>query len=83
MTHKPSGIAQLFQVTKNKFSNIKFVNKWIKYKLVPVFKNYLCQTQAKIQVWLVTSPPIPTLFSHRFKAIYKNDLCDDWGECSS
>jgi len=44
MTHKPSGIAQLFQMTKkkkkfNKDNNIKLVNNWIKYKLDPVFEN--------------------------------------------
>jgi len=26
MTHKPNGIAQLFQMTKNKFNNIKLVS---------------------------------------------------------
>jgi len=41
MTHKSSGIAQLFQMTKNKFNNIKLVNNWIKCKLDPVFENYL------------------------------------------
>jgi len=30
MTHKPSGIAQLFQMTKNKFNNIQLVNNWDK-----------------------------------------------------
>jgi len=41
MTHKPNGIAQLFQMTKNEFNNIKLVNNWIKYKLDPVFENPL------------------------------------------
>jgi len=41
MTHKPNGIAQLFQMTKNKFNNIKLVNNWIKYKLDSVFENHL------------------------------------------
>jgi len=45
VTQKPSGIAQLFQMTKNKFN-----------KLDPVFENHLWQTQAEIQVWLVKSP---------------------------
>jgi len=56
MTHKKNGIAQLFQMTKNKFDNIKLVNNWMKYKLDPVFENHLPQTQIEIRVWLVTSP---------------------------
>jgi len=36
MTHKPNGIAQLFEMTKNKFNNIKLVRNWIKFKLHPV-----------------------------------------------
>jgi len=39
MTHKPNGIAQLFQMTKNKFNNKKLGNNWIKYKLDSVFEN--------------------------------------------
>jgi len=39
--HKPNGIAQLVQMTKNKFNNIKLVNNWIKYKLDLVFENRL------------------------------------------
>jgi len=39
MTHKPSGITQIFQMTK--ISKIKLVNNWIKYKLDPVFENHL------------------------------------------
>jgi len=57
MTHKPNGIAQLFQMTKNKFNDIKLVNNWIKYKLDLVFENHLWQTQAEIQLWLVKSAP--------------------------
>jgi len=41
MTHKPNGIVQLFQMTKNKCNNIKVINNWIKYKLDPVFENQL------------------------------------------
>jgi len=41
MTHKLNGIEQLFQMTKNKFNNIKLVNNWIKDTLDPVFENHL------------------------------------------
>jgi len=41
MTYKPNGIAQLFQMTKNKFNTIKLVNNWMKDKLDPVFENHL------------------------------------------
>jgi len=41
MTHSLYGIAQLFQMTKNKFNNIKIVNNWIKYKFDPVFENHM------------------------------------------
>jgi len=52
---------------QKKFNNIKLLNNLIKYKLDPVFENYLWQTQAEIQVWLVTSPhSILPIFSHRF-----------------
>jgi len=33
MTHKTNEFAQLYQKTKNKFSNIKLVNNWKNYKL--------------------------------------------------
>jgi len=48
MTHKPNAIAQLFQMTKNKFitSNTKLVNNWIKNKLGPVFENYILVTNS-------------------------------------
>jgi len=56
MTHKPNGIAQLYQITKkNKCNNIKLVINWVNYT-DPVFENHLWQTQAEIQVWLVMSP---------------------------
>jgi len=55
-----------FKWQKTKFNNIKLVKNWIEYKLDPVFKNHLWQTQAEIQVWLVTSLPIPPMFSHWF-----------------
>jgi len=45
-----------FKWQKNKFYNIQLVNNWIKYKLGLVFEYHLWQTQAEIQVWLVTSP---------------------------
>jgi len=40
MTHKTNGIAPLFQMTKNKFNNIKLVKNWTKYKLDPVFEKH-------------------------------------------
>jgi len=72
MTHNQNGIVQLFQTTKNKFNNIKLVNNWKKYKLDPVFENYLWQTQAEIQVWLVMSPlPYPQYFLIGFRRFTK------------
>jgi len=60
----------------NIFNNIKLVN-WIKYKLDPVFENHLWQTQAKIQIWLVTSLPIyPQNFLVGFRRFTKITL---WG----
>jgi len=56
-----------FKWQKNKFSNTKLVNNWVKYKLDSIFENHLWETQAEIQVWLVTSLlPIPQIFSPRF-----------------
>jgi len=75
MTHKPNGIAQLFQMTKNKFiaSNIKLVNNWIKYMLDPVFENHLWlwQTQVEIMVVDVTLPPYPQYFLIGFRRFTK------------
>jgi len=73
MTHKTNGIAQLFQMTKNKFNTvIEIVKNWIKYTLDPVFENNLWQTQAEIQAWLVTSsPPYPQYFLIGFRRFIK------------
>jgi len=64
-----------FKMTKKKFNKfyIKLLNNWIKYKLDPVFKNHLWQTQTKIQVWLVTSslPPYPKHFLIGFRRFIK------------
>jgi len=38
MTHKTNGIAQRFQMTKNKFNNIKLVKNWLIF-VDPVFEN--------------------------------------------
>jgi len=62
MTHKTNGIAQLFQMTINKFDNIQLIKYLIKYKLDPVFVNCFWQIQSGIQAWLVTSSPIPPIF---------------------
>jgi len=49
MTHKPSDIAQLIQMTKNKFNNIKLVNNWIKCKLDPVLKSIYDKLRLKFK----------------------------------
>jgi len=62
-THKLSGIAKLFQMTKNKFNNIKLVNNWIKYNLDPFLKAVCDKLRLKL-VWLVTLPlHTPNIFS--------------------
>jgi len=73
MTHKPNGIPQLFQMTKNKFNDIKLVNNWIKYKLDPVFENHLLQTRPKFKYdwWRHPLPPYPQYFLIGFRRFIK------------
>jgi len=46
--------------------------------LTPVFENHLWQNQTENQVWLLTSPQTPNIFSSVLDDL-KNNLSKEWG----
>jgi len=74
-------VSQNYFTWQKKFNSIKLVNIWIKYKLIRSLKTTCDKLRQKFKYGWWRHPPIPPIFSHRFKRFTKLTFVRSGGDC--